>query len=416
MSSGRMTVSDFKLKEVDVRLRLEKANTYYSTRSMDNPEAAVDIIKDVVKDLDREIMCVVNLDSKLKPLNFYIAAAGDINHCFVSVRNIFKSAILTGASHVILFHNHPSGDPKPSQEDINLTEQMIDAGRLIGIKVVDHIIIGSGGDATFSFREEHGHLFGKLRPDKNVIDKMLNNADSVQEYNGLAEWENKDKTDAEELAKDYSKLKERLFVRLFNISENEELINRCLHRSIDDEIALMYCINVSKDISGSDVMTDDALVQCELFDNTLYGIIEEQGITPEQLERDCLENAAKMFPCIQEEMESFYVVYTPEMVGGAAAIFYPGVMAELSDKCEGDFFAVPTSQSEFVVVPDKLNISDTILLTMLNLTTANKSSDTKESTLSDKIFHYDHSDDIFETTATWRERKGFRKTNQEICR
>ena len=80
-----------------------------------------------------------------------IVSMGTINASLVTGREVFKSAILSNASYVILLHNHPSGDPTPSKDDIILTKRIIETGNLIGIPLVDHIIIGD--NRYVSFRE-----------------------------------------------------------------------------------------------------------------------------------------------------------------------------------------------------------------------------------------------------------------------
>lgn len=413
MANEQMKVSDYQLKEVDVRLCLKETATYFSDRPMDSPSAAVEVIKDVVKDLAREIICVVNLDSRLRPLNYHVVAMGDTDACLCSVRSIFKSAVLSNAANVMLFHNHPSGIPEPSPPDIKMTESVVAAGKLMGIRVLDHIIIGGGTGETFSFLsdERFRDMFFSSVADKKVIGELLSVADDKPVYvtNTI---------NTEELAKDYSRFKEKLFVRLCNISQNEELVNRCLHRNIDDEIALMYCVNATGELSDPD------MVYCEYIDNELYVILEKQGITPEQIENDALENGAKTFPCKIElleeglifkfneksgdpEMEEILVVHTPESVAGAAAVFYPDVMDKLAEKCRGDFFAIPSSVHDFIIVPERIIPRDLYKLFQSKLfQPCSPLIDKKdlESFLSDKIFHYDSREKIFEKADAWEMR------------
>ena len=69
---------------------------------------------------------------------------GGVNFASVSAREVFQNAIKKGAAGMILYHNHPSGDPTPSREDISLTKRLIEAGKLLSIEIIDHIIIGDG--------------------------------------------------------------------------------------------------------------------------------------------------------------------------------------------------------------------------------------------------------------------------------
>ena len=82
------------------------------------------------------------LDTKNKPLKDEIAAVGTLNTSLIHPREIFKSAIKESANSIIVVHNHPSQDPSPSKEDIETTKVLIDCGKLVGIKVLDHVIIG----------------------------------------------------------------------------------------------------------------------------------------------------------------------------------------------------------------------------------------------------------------------------------
>ena len=139
------------LNEVKVRLKLEPGEKLLSNTQMSTPEDAVRVMQKYLYNLDREYCTVVNLDIGLKPISFSIAAIGDIDQAVVPIRNLFKTAILQNASSIMMFHNHPSGDPLPSQEDIVLTSKLKDIGELHGIGVVDHIIIGK--DSYYSFYE-----------------------------------------------------------------------------------------------------------------------------------------------------------------------------------------------------------------------------------------------------------------------
>ncbi len=95
------------LKQVDVRLKLVEGNGVYSDKPITNPEEAISVMADVMAGLDREEVCVINLDSKGHPINFNVVSIGTLNSSFVSGRELFKSAILSNAASMILLHNHP---------------------------------------------------------------------------------------------------------------------------------------------------------------------------------------------------------------------------------------------------------------------------------------------------------------------
>lgn len=100
---------------------------------------------------DREVFAILNLASDGKPINMNIVSIGTLNSALVSPRDVFKSSILSNAAAFIAYHCHPSGNPKPSQEDFEVTQRLRDAGAILEIKMVDHIIVGCGRDRSFSF-------------------------------------------------------------------------------------------------------------------------------------------------------------------------------------------------------------------------------------------------------------------------
>lgn len=82
------------------------------------------------------------LDSKGKIIGLHMVSRGSLNSSIVNPREVFKRALVNNASSIILLHNHPSGEPEPSAEDINITEILEDAGKILSIDVLDHIIVG----------------------------------------------------------------------------------------------------------------------------------------------------------------------------------------------------------------------------------------------------------------------------------
>ena len=103
-----------------------------------------------IRELAQEVFVVVTLNTKNRVIQRHLVSIGTVNSALVHPRECFRPAILDGASAVILAHNHPSNDPTPSAEDIKITRQLVQAGRHIGIKVMDHIIIGN---TALSLRE-----------------------------------------------------------------------------------------------------------------------------------------------------------------------------------------------------------------------------------------------------------------------
>ncbi|MDA0990822.1 MAG: DNA repair protein RadC [Verrucomicrobia bacterium] len=113
------------------------------------PEDAARLLHDHVQKLDKEMFWVLHLDTKnrLKRLP-EVVSEGILDASLVHPREVFRNAIRASTSGVVLAHNHPSGDPAPSREDIRMTRQLVQAGAIIDIRVLDHVIIGRSRDAS----------------------------------------------------------------------------------------------------------------------------------------------------------------------------------------------------------------------------------------------------------------------------
>jgi DNA repair protein RadC len=104
-------------------------------------------------DSDKERFYTVHLDTKNKVLGIEMVSQGSLDYSPVHPREVYKSALLASAASIIFVHSHPSGDPNPSAADRKITEQLIRAGNLMGIEVLDHVIIGRDGYYSFSDSE-----------------------------------------------------------------------------------------------------------------------------------------------------------------------------------------------------------------------------------------------------------------------
>ena len=93
-------------------------------------------------DLAQEMFLVLCIDSKNRMLNRHMVSLGILDTALIHPREVFRAAILDGAAAVLLAQNHPSGDPTPSAEDVRITKQLVQAGQVVGIKVLDHVVIG----------------------------------------------------------------------------------------------------------------------------------------------------------------------------------------------------------------------------------------------------------------------------------
>ena len=95
---------------------------------------------------------VLLLDTKHRVLRCTVLSVGTLDASIVHPREVFREAVAAGAAAIVLFHNHPSGDPEPSTEDTRLTERLMAAGVMMGINVLDHVILGDA--RYFSYREK----------------------------------------------------------------------------------------------------------------------------------------------------------------------------------------------------------------------------------------------------------------------
>ncbi|UYO63638.1 DNA repair protein RadC [Acetobacterium wieringae] len=140
-----------------VSLKMVRESTIlYEARKISSPKDAAGLGQRFLEEADREQVIVCCLDNKNVPINLNVVSMGTLNTSLIHPREVFKTAIMSNAASIVLFHNHPSGDPEPSQEDISITKRIADAGTLMGIELLDHIIIGLEG--RYLSLKEHGHL------------------------------------------------------------------------------------------------------------------------------------------------------------------------------------------------------------------------------------------------------------------
>ena len=146
-------------KQVAIRLKVKESESLYSPEPVDSALKAVKLLADFMKDMDRECVYIINLNAKMRPLSFNLAAVGGMSYAPMDPANIFKSAILTNAAHVIVLHVHPSGDTKASQADIEVTKRIALAGTVMGIPLQDHIIVAGESGEFRSLKYDMPELF-----------------------------------------------------------------------------------------------------------------------------------------------------------------------------------------------------------------------------------------------------------------
>ena len=142
-----------KIENVRIKLVRESAGLYCNNY-ISSPEDAAEIAAKHFEDMasDREVFSVILLDVNNRVIGINVVSIGSLTASVVHPREVFKAAILANAANIILTHNHPSGDPAPSKEDISITSRLVQAGRLLDIPVLDHIIIGDGTGRSMSFK------------------------------------------------------------------------------------------------------------------------------------------------------------------------------------------------------------------------------------------------------------------------
>lgn len=135
-----------------VSIRLVKDAPICSGHPITKPEDAVELVGEYLCEMDREVLCVINLKTDGTPINCNFVSIGAIDETVAHPREIFKSSILCNASRIMLIHNHPSANLEPSKADVRLTDRMIKVGDLMGIPLIDHVIVGGDNSKYFSLR------------------------------------------------------------------------------------------------------------------------------------------------------------------------------------------------------------------------------------------------------------------------
>lgn len=146
----------------NVSIRLVEEPPLFSDEPMDSPEAAICVLGRWLSTMDRELVCVINFRSDLRPICMSVCSVGALNESIIHPREIMKSAILANAAAFMLVHCHPSGSLKPSQNDVAVTDRMQRAGEILGIRMLDHIITGHG-EEYYSFNERGRMSYDTVR-------------------------------------------------------------------------------------------------------------------------------------------------------------------------------------------------------------------------------------------------------------
>jgi DNA repair protein RadC len=140
------------LAELSKRFRTYKSGDEFR---ISNPKDAADMVMEDMRYLKQEVLRVVLLNTKNVVMSAKNISVGSLNSSIVHPREVFSEAVKRSCASIIVCHNHPSGDPTPSNEDINVTQRLKECGKLLGIDLLDHIIIGDG---TYLSLKEKGIL------------------------------------------------------------------------------------------------------------------------------------------------------------------------------------------------------------------------------------------------------------------
>lgn len=167
------TVKEVYKNQLDMAaVRLVKDKPLMSKTAIRSPEDAVKALGEYLCQMDREVICVINLRTDGLPINCSVCSMGAIDQAIAHPREIMKTAILSNAVNIVMMHNHPSSNLNPSKEDTMFTDRMVTVCEILGIPLVDHIIVGGDNSEYFSFREK-GILpmkAIKLQSDYNKLD------------------------------------------------------------------------------------------------------------------------------------------------------------------------------------------------------------------------------------------------------
>lgn len=147
-----------RVKALQIKAVMELSKRVSSALIMSNrvtvksPEEVSRLMMEEMRHLRKEVFKIILLNTKNHFIKHVNISVGCLNSSIVHPREVFSEAVKAGCSGIVLVHNHPSGDPEPSREDIETTERLVNAGNILGIKVLDHVVIGDG--RYISFKEQ----------------------------------------------------------------------------------------------------------------------------------------------------------------------------------------------------------------------------------------------------------------------
>lgn len=140
-------VGKVKAIELKAALELGKRLAHYTkapSQKIKSPSDVVDLLMTTYKDYETEHFTCIFMNVRNEVIKIMEISKGGIDSAVVSPAEVFRHAVRMGACNIIVVHNHPSGDPEPSQADLDISNQLLEAGKIIGVQVLDHLILGDG--------------------------------------------------------------------------------------------------------------------------------------------------------------------------------------------------------------------------------------------------------------------------------
>jgi DNA repair protein RadC len=144
-----------RIPRYQISLVREKSMTLEFPDRISNADRAAILFRELFRDLDRENLAVLTLDSKNRIIGVNLVSVGSLSSSVAHPREMVKLAVLQNAAAIIHGHNHPSGDPGPSREDTDLHKRLLSACEVIGIRLLDGIVTGESKYYSFSDEQEH---------------------------------------------------------------------------------------------------------------------------------------------------------------------------------------------------------------------------------------------------------------------
>ena len=147
-----MQTDTMRLRELTIRYTVKRTGDgapALAMHTLRTPSDCADTMRQLLEDEPSEVFAILCLSTKLRVLAYHEVSRGSLDTALAHPREVYRAAILANAASIILVHNHPSGDPTPSPDDVALTHRLRSAGAVLGIDVLDHLVIGDGRYYSF---------------------------------------------------------------------------------------------------------------------------------------------------------------------------------------------------------------------------------------------------------------------------